>query len=84
MTIFSLSRQTHKIIDDDGRRDIDLTSGGKAYLLQKGQKFEVEWKNVGGKILPYQNGKAVGLVPGKTWINLIPTNPGLEAAVSFE
>ena len=71
-------------MDDDGRRDIDLTSGGKAYLFQKGQKLEVEWKNVAGELLPYRNGKAVGFVPGKTWINLIPTKPGLSRAVSFE
>ena len=74
----------HKIIDNDGRRDIDLTTGGKAYLMQKGLKMEVEWRNVEGRILPYLNGEVVELIPGKTWINLIPTNPGLGQAVSFE
>jgi Protein of unknown function (DUF3048) N-terminal domain/Protein of unknown function (DUF3048) C-terminal domain len=74
----------HKIIDNAGRRDIDLTTGGKAYLMQKGLKMEVEWRNVEGRILPYLNGDVVELIPGKTWINLIPTNPGLRQAVSFE
>ncbi|KAA9024348.1 DUF3048 domain-containing protein [Niallia endozanthoxylica] len=75
----------HRIIDSTvGLRDIDLTSGGRAYLLQKGQKIEVEWKNVDGRIVPYANGEAVGLVPGKTWINVIPTDPGLEQLISFE
>ncbi|MBM6616248.1 DUF3048 domain-containing protein [Bacillus suaedaesalsae] len=64
---------THKVIDDAGRNDIDLTSGGKAYLLQKGKMKEVEWKNDDGRILPYVNGEAVKLVPGRTWINIVPT-----------
>jgi hypothetical protein len=74
----------HRIIDDAGRREVDLTSGGNAYLLQKGQWKEVEWKNINGKILPYANGQEVGLVPGKTWINFIPSSQGLEKVVSFE
>jgi hypothetical protein len=64
---------SHKVIDAAGRNDIDLTSGGKALLLQKGKKKEVEWKNVDGRLLPYSNGETVGLVPGKTWINIVPS-----------
>ncbi len=67
-----IAEASHKIIDDVGRNDIDLTSGGKAYLLQKGKKIEVEWQNVDGRIVPYLNGVAVGFIPGKTWINLVP------------
>lgn len=73
----------HRIIDDAGRRFIDLTSGGRGYLLQKGQWTEVKWENLSGKILPVLNGKEVGLIPGKTWIHIIPTDPGLEQSVSF-
>lgn len=74
----------HKVIDNEGRREIDLNSGGKGYLIQRGQYKEITWKNVDGRILPFENGKQAGFVPGKTWINVIPTDPGLEAAVSFE
>lgn len=74
----------HKTIDSEGRRDIDLTSGGNAYLLQRGQWKQVQWESKDGKILPFENGQEVGLVPGKTWINLIPTDQGLEKMVSFE
>lgn len=74
----------HNVIDSAGRREIDLTSGGKGYLFQKGQLTEVEWKNVEGEILPYKNGEVVGFVPGKTWINIIPTSPGIEKAVTFD
>ncbi|PLR86497.1 DUF3048 domain-containing protein [Bacillus sp. V33-4] len=74
----------HAIVDDAGRREIDLTSGGRALLLQKGKRKEVEWKNVDGKILPFIAGSAAPLVPGKTWINIVPTDPGIEQSVSFE
>ncbi|MGG0720116.1 DUF3048 domain-containing protein [Robertmurraya massiliosenegalensis] len=74
----------HRLIDDYGRREIDLTSGGKAYLLQRGQWQEVEWKNVDGKILPFDaNGQEVGFVPGKTWVNVVPSDQGIENVVSF-
>lgn len=74
----------HKIIDNKGRRDIDFSSGGNGYLIQKGIVREVQWKNVDGRILPFVNGEEAGFVPGKTWINVIPTNPGLTTAVSIQ
>ncbi|WP_040205415.1 DUF3048 domain-containing protein [Neobacillus jeddahensis] len=73
----------HKIIDSYGRRDIDLKSGGKAYLVQMGKVQEVEWANKDGRIVPIKNGAEVPFVQGKTWVNVVPTNPGLEASVSF-
>lgn len=74
----------HKVVSDVGHREIDLTSGGRAFLFQQGQMFEVEWKNDNGRILPYVNGKPVGLVPGKTWINIIPVTTGLDRDVTYE
>lgn len=74
----------HKVIDNYGRRDINLTSGGKGYLLQKGKWNEIEWKNKEGKIIPYLNGEEASFVPGKTWVNVIPSDPGLTESVSFE
>ncbi|QDP39244.1 DUF3048 domain-containing protein [Radiobacillus deserti] len=69
----------HSVIDDKGRREVDLQSGGNALLLQKGKVQEVQWRNVDGRILPYKNGQPVGLVPGQTWINVIPESQGLES-----
>lgn len=63
---------THHVIDESGRREIDLTSGGRAFLLQKGMSYEVEWKNHNGRLLPYIGEEQVELVPGKTWINIVP------------
>ncbi len=73
----------HKVIDDEGRREIDLKSGGNAYLMQKGQLQKLAWKNEDGRIIPVQGDESIGFVPGKTWVNVVPTNPGLETAVTI-
>ncbi|MCM3570218.1 DUF3048 domain-containing protein [Neobacillus mesonae] len=73
----------HRFIDSYGRRDIDLTSGGKGYLIQKGKLMKVDWENRDGLIIPVKNGQEIGMVPGKTWVNVVPTKPGLEKSVSF-
>lgn len=74
----------HEVIDDEGRRDIDLTSGGNAYLFHKGKGQKLEWRNENGRIVPVKDGEVAGFVPGKTWINFIPTHPGIEQSVTYE
>jgi hypothetical protein len=73
----------HQIVDSAGHRTIDLKSGGKGYLLQKGKVNQVEWKNVSNRIIPFKDGIEVPFVQGKTWINIVPSNPGLLKSVSF-
>ncbi|HET7616431.1 MAG TPA: DUF3048 domain-containing protein, partial [Bacillales bacterium] len=73
----------HRFIDSYPRREINLKDGGKAWLLQKGVVQKIRWKNVDGRILPVKNGKIVGFVPGRTWINIIPTDPGLSGSVTL-
>ncbi|OZU87680.1 lipoprotein YerB [Virgibacillus indicus] len=73
----------HEVIDDAGRRAIDLASGGNAYLIQKGNVQKVQWENQDGKIIPVIDGKPAGFVPGKTWINIIPSAPGIEQSVTI-
>ncbi|MFB1050583.1 DUF3048 domain-containing protein [Paraliobacillus sp. JSM ZJ581] len=74
----------HEIVDDAGRREIDLASGGNAYLLQKGTVQKIQWENRDGRIIPVREGEPIGLVPGKTWINVIPKNPGLDGVTIIE
>ncbi|RNA66732.1 DUF3048 domain-containing protein [Alteribacter keqinensis] len=76
---------SHRVIDDAGRRDIDLSSGGKAYLFQEGVMQELEWRNENGVILPYKDNEPAGFVPGQTWINIVPKeNGGLSSHVAIE
>lgn len=74
---------THRVVDNEGRRQIDLTSGGNAYLIQKGIAQEVEWVNRDGRILPVKAGQDVGFKPGKTWINIVQTSPGIKESVTI-
>lgn len=70
----------HSVIDDAGRRAIDLESGGSALLLQSGKQQKVQWENREGKIIAIQDGEPIGFVPGKTWVNVVPS---IEQAVKI-
>lgn len=65
----------HEVIDADARRAIDIDSGGKAYLLQRGKVQYLEWENRDGRIVPVKDGELVPFVPGQTWINFVQTEP---------
>ncbi|MHC0039455.1 DUF3048 domain-containing protein [Pseudoneobacillus sp. C159] len=73
----------HKFIDSYGRREINLTSGGNGYMIQRGKWNPITWKNVEGQIVPFANGSEAKLVPGKTWVNIIPKDQGLAKVVSI-
>ncbi|PYZ96563.1 lipoprotein YerB [Alteribacter lacisalsi] len=70
-SVFAVEME-HRVIDELGRRDIDISSGGDAYLFREGTVEAVEWKNVDGAILPFKDGEPVGFSPGQTWINVMP------------
>ena len=74
----------HKVIDNEGRRSIDLTAGGNGYLLQKGKVNKIQWANENGRIVPLIDGAEAGLIAGKTWVNVVPANPGLETTVTLK
>lgn len=63
---------SHKVIDNVGRRAIDISSGGEGFLIQNGVYQAVQWQNIDGQILPVKNGEVVGFIRGKTWINVVP------------
>jgi hypothetical protein len=74
----------HRTIDSEGRREITLSESGKAYVFQAGVMREVNWVNKNGLLTAIEtNGSAVKLVPGKTWIHVVPTSPGLVQAVLY-
>ncbi|MCM3639182.1 DUF3048 domain-containing protein [Sporosarcina luteola] len=73
----------HRTIDNVGRQSVDIESGGKAMLFQAGSVKELEWKNVDGFLVPVENGVPAKLVPGKTWIHVIPTYPGIANSVTY-
>ncbi|PLS17017.1 DUF3048 domain-containing protein [Bacillus sp. M6-12] len=72
----------HQVIDNSGRRDIDLKAGGKAILLQKGKVNEVKWQNIDGRVVPFLGDKEAGLIPGKTWVAVVP-EAGIASDISL-
>lgn len=73
----------HQSIDEKDRQAIDLLIGGNARIYQNGEMREVKWQSKGGLPIPVEeNGDVVKLVPGKTWIDIIPTVPGMANTVT--
>ena len=73
----------HETIDAKGRQSIDIESGGEALLFQSGGVREIKWISQGGMLIPTADGETIELVPGKTWIHIVPTNPGIEQSVRY-
>ncbi len=63
--MFYFFEMKHQTIDNVGRQDIDLTSGGNAYVFQNGYMREVKWANIDGLPMAVEeSGELVKLVPG--------------------
>lgn len=61
-----------EIIDDYGRLEINLNSGGKAEIYQDGQKIIGRWKKVSGRTRFYnQAGEEIKFNRGVIWIELV-------------
>ncbi|MGA9174173.1 MAG: DUF3048 domain-containing protein [Thermoactinomyces sp.] len=62
----------HRVIDAVGHREVDVKGTGTGYLFQRGKAIPIEWKFRDGWIVPFKNGKEIDLIPGKTWVNILP------------
>lgn len=62
----------HRMADSLGHRSIAITGSGKGYLIQKGKVIPIEWRFRDGLIVPFSEGKELTLLPGKTWVNVLP------------
>lgn len=65
----------HRIVDDVGRRHIDVFGPGDGMLLQHGKKQDILWKMKDGLIRAFaaeESEEAIPFVPGKTWIQIVP------------
>ncbi|WP_162463273.1 DUF3048 domain-containing protein [Paenibacillus psychroresistens] len=63
---------SHQILDKEGRRAVNIHGPGKGYLLQEGIIKEVTWKEKDGFIRVSDTTGELGLLPGKTWIQVVP------------
>lgn len=72
-----IAEASHQIIDNVGRRKIDVQGPGHGWLVQAGKVREITWQMKDGLIRAYKDGEEQKLVPGQTWINIIPTGSGV-------
>jgi len=64
---------SHKVLDSEGRREVDVYGPGNGYLIQNGVVREIEWQRKDGVIRPFINGKEQAFYPGQTWVQIIPS-----------
>ncbi len=77
----------HRVLDSEGRRQVDVVGPGDGYLFQQGKVQPVKWKKSGGIIRAYAVGgenEELPLLPGNTWVNIVPDVPGLKNEVNYQ
>lgn len=68
-----------RVIDDYGRRDITTSGSGDLRVLRDGVMIRGQWKKDGLRTRWYdQNGQEINLKPGKTWIEVVPSDVSLK------
>ncbi|KIL48163.1 DUF3048 domain-containing protein [Jeotgalibacillus soli] len=73
----------HEIVDQEGRLTVDLISGGRALLFHNAKWKEISWRNVEGRMVPYDNGIPVPMTQGASWIHIIPSSEGFSSLVTI-
>lgn len=64
-----------RVIDDEGRRDIEIIGSGEGKFISGGQVSSITWEKESMRATTkfYDNeGKEIELYPGQTWINVVP------------
>lgn len=68
---------SHRIIDDKGRRDIDVVGSGKGYYLTDGNAIPVTWEKGDRRALTRlydADGNEVTFNPGVTWVQVVSSD----------
>lgn len=69
-----VAKTSHRIVDNIGRRHINVEGSGEGYLFQQGKARKIAWQHHQGALRVTQDGEEIPLLPGKTWIHYIPLN----------
>ncbi len=78
-----IQRANTKVLDNEGRLQIDLVGNGQGFYITNGKVIEVTWKKDTreGKTLYYDlQGDEIILNPGVTWIQVVEP----KTSISFE
>lgn len=70
----------HKVIDDEGRRDVSLIGEGKGYFISNGEKLAITWSKAdryARTIYKDANGEEIKFNPGQTWFQVVESETTL-------
>ncbi|MFS1514210.1 DUF3048 domain-containing protein [Chengkuizengella sp. SCS-71B] len=68
-----IAEANHYVLDNVGRRDVDVHGPGTGYILQAGKVKSITWEYVHGIIRAFdENQQEIPLLSGKTWIHIVP------------
>lgn len=70
----------HRIVDEVGRREVDMNGPDKGYYFTGGRAVQIAWDRQGGVIRIFENGKELALAPGATWIQFVPQGTQLKSS----
>jgi hypothetical protein len=69
----------HQIIDKEGRRIVDVFGPNKGMIFQEGLSQAITWERKNGMLRAYaSDGKEVPLLPGNTWVQIVPEGTKLK------
>ncbi|OAB36103.1 hypothetical protein PGLA_21835 [Paenibacillus glacialis] len=72
----------HKVLDDVGRISVDVNLGGEALIFQHGKLIRGNWIHSKDDVIRFvKDDKEIPLVPGTTYINIVPNDPSFESHV---
>ena len=75
----------HKVLDNVGRLSVNVEQGGEAMLFQKGKMVRGQWMKKPGDIIRFvQDGKEAALVPGQTFISIVPNQPDFASHIEVQ
>lgn len=69
----------HQVVDKEGRRDVDVFGPNKGVIFQKGKSQAITWERKNGLLRAFSaDGKEVPLLPGSTWVQIVPEGTALK------
>ncbi len=69
-----IQKATHKVIDDEGRRNISLIGEGSGYFISNGEKLEITWSKAdryARTVYKDSTGSEIVFNPGVTWFQIV-------------
>lgn len=77
-------RTKHVILDDVGRLEVDLKSGGEAVLLQQGKAVACQWVRDGDMVRLMKDGRELPFLPGVTYYHVVPNTKAMDGYLTYQ